>query len=488
MRLTTITRMSLPAGVVHRCATDITTGQAECTPLSFDQARHASLGRRTGSWMALAFRLPFPADRDHVARAWSVVIARHGTLRTVIEGGDGGGDGDTRDEGERRDDDELRLRPVTVRQLGWQTPQARPGEDPRAVLRRVFDEACCPFATPAHALCLVEPYAPADPHDQPELPVVVIGLDHSHVDAWSLLVLMRDFCSCLDDLACGLEPGTCLPPAAPFAEHTRELAARPPAPPEIHRRWAAILERGGGEMPVFPLDLGDVSTPRDEVVEVRDVLDPDGVAALETASAAEGVRMIAVALAEMTAVFQRRAGVGLRAVLPVHSRHHERWHDSVGWFITNSVVECVDPDARACGAAVRDAVELGSHALGPILQPHGGMPHTPGMFAVSWLDYRRLPLEVNLSLNPQHVSAAIRTTGVMVWFVINGSGLHVRCRYPDTARARESVGGWLDELCAGLAQRALNQVEPRDPDGQAEPRDPARGRPAATPRPANARA
>ncbi|UVE93707.1 hypothetical protein [Dietzia sp. B32] len=486
MRLTTVTRMSLPDGVVHRFATDVTPAQGSDRPPSFDQARHASLGPRAGSWMAVAFALPFPADRDHIARAWLAVIARHGTLRTVLTGG--GHDRDDHEGRPDRDDDELRLRPVTVQSLGWRTPPAEPGEDPRAVLRRVFDEACCPFAQPAHALCLVEP------RDEQERPVVVIGLDHSHVDAWSLLVLMRDFCSCLDDLACGLEPGTCLSPAAPFSEHTAELGARPPAPDDVHRRWAEILARGGGEMPVFPLDLGDISSPREEVVEVRDVLDPAGVAALEDAAAVDGVRMISVAIAEMTDVFRRRAGVGLRAVLPVHSRHDvrtSRWNDSVGWFITNSVIECDDPDPTVCAAAVREAVDLGSHALGPILAPYGGMPHTPGMFAISWLDHRRLPVDVDLSLNPQHVSAAIRTDGVMVWFVVSASGLHVRCRYPGTDAARDSVGGWLDELCTGLIRRATSVADEVGPRGQvreAAARTPAPGRPAATPRRATARA
>ena len=367
----------------------------------------------------------------------------------------------------------MRIRPVEVRPVGWRTPDAAPGEDPRSVLRRVFDEACDPFAEPSHALCVVEP------HDRRERAVVVIGLDHCHVDAWSLLVLMRDLCSCLDQLARGVEPGSGLPAAAPFAEHTRTLAERPAAPPEVHARWAEVLARGGGGMPVFPLELGDVTQPRPEVVEVRDVLDPVGLVALERTAASGGVRMIAVAMSEMTAGFRRRGGTGLRAVLPVHSRQDPRWHDSVGWFITNSVIECSDPDPRACAAAVRDAVELGSHALGPILEPYGGMPHTPGMFAISWLDHRRLPVDVDPALEPQHVSATIRTNGVMVWFVVNDSGLHVRCRYPDTARARESVGGWLDELCAGLADRAFSGAAPRGPD---------RGRPAATRRRATVRA
>lgn len=506
MRLTTVTRMELPDGVVHRYVTKISPAQGADLPPSFDQARHASLGPRAGSWMALAFTLPPAADRDLVARAWLGVIERHGTLRTVLEGGGrrgryGAGHGVGHGRGDDEVDDELRLRPVTVQPLGWRVPRTGPGEDPRAVVRRVFDEACSPFARPAHALCLVQP------RDPRERPVVVIGFDHGHVDAWSLLVVMRDFCSGLDDLARGLEPGAGLPPAAPFAEHTAELAARPPAPARVHEKWAAIMDRGAGGMPVFPLDLGDISVPREQVVEVRDVLDPDGVAALEAAAAAGGVRMIALAVAEMTAVLRRRVGVGLRAVLPVHSRHDpdrpHRWDDSVGWFITNSVIECDDPDPVACAAAVREAIELGSHALGPILAPYGGMPHTPGMFAVSWLDHRRLPIDVDPGLHPQHVSAVIRTDGVMVWFVVNGSGLHVRCRYPDTAAARASVGGWLDELCVGLVRRALGALSPAeagalqtsggreagDPDALSGARPgPGRGRPASRSRPATARA
>ncbi|MBR7508659.1 hypothetical protein KC216_22630, partial [Mycobacterium tuberculosis] len=69
------------------------------------------------------------------------------------------------------DDDELRLRPVAVHPIGWRVESAGRDEDSRSVVRRVFDQACCPFATPSHALCLVEP------EGGDERPVVVIGLD-----------------------------------------------------------------------------------------------------------------------------------------------------------------------------------------------------------------------------------------------------------------------------------------------------------------------
>ena len=429
--------MDVPAGRVHTLETTVRHLPGQGSPASFDQRRHARLGSRPGSWMALALRLPFPATRDELARAWLAVVARHGTLRTVVTGTPGS------------DDDPLRLADVEVTGGRWHTPCPEPGGDPRPVLRRLLDRACDPFAAPSHRLCLVEPDDPA------RTPVVVVGLDHCHVDAWSLLVLMRDLVTCLDDVVKGREPGAAAAPAPAFAEHTRELAARPSPPVWVHERWSRVLDAGDGGMPVFPLDLGDVSEPRDEVVEVRDVLGPDALDRLEEAARAAGVRMIALAVSEMTRVVAERGGGPLRAVLPVHSRGGDgRWDDSVGWFITNSVLECASPDPADCARAVREAVALGAHALDPVLGPHGGMPHTPGMFAVSWLDNRRLPVDVDLSLRPQHVSASIRTTGVMVWFVVNATGLHVRCRYPDTGTARYTVGAWLDEVCRGLARRA----------------------------------
>jgi hypothetical protein len=203
-------------------------------------------------------------------------------------------------------------------------------------------------------------------------------------------------------------------------------------------------------MPVFPLPLGDVEVPPPAVVEVRDVLDAGEVRRFQAFAHDRGVRMIAVATSVMTRVVAEQAGVPFRAVFPVHSRYEERWHDSVGWFITNAVIESTDPDLHASAAAVSEAIRLGSHPLGPILAPHGGMRVPPRMFAVSWLDTRRLPVAVPEGLELQYVGAVMPTDGVMVWFIVNDTGLHLRCRYPDTPRSRASVGGWLDAVGDGL--------------------------------------
>ena len=426
MRLTNVAQMALPDGRLSSYAVRAGDALGRERPVSFDQGRHVGEGPRPGSWMAVSFRMPVAADRHGIATAWGAVTTRHGTLRTAFA---------------LDPDGRVRLHEVAPAAGAWVEHPVEQGRAVRDVLREVLDAACSPLERPSHRMCLVEP--------EGERPVVVIGADHSHVDMWSLLVVVRDLLAGLDDLAAGRAPLGDAPPVAAFADHTAVLAAMPPAPPGVPERWAAILEASGG-MPVFPLPLGEVAPPPPAIVEVRDVLDADEVRRFQAFAHGQGVRMIALATSVMTRVVADRAGTPFRAVFPVHSRYEERWHDSVGWFITNAVIESADPDLHACARAVTEAIRLGSHPLGPILEPHGGMVVPPGMFAVSWLDTRRLPVAVPEGLELQYVGAVMPTDGVMVWFIVNDTGLHLRCRYPDTAQSRESVGGWLDAVGDGL--------------------------------------
>ncbi|MEH3052705.1 MAG: condensation domain-containing protein [Patulibacter minatonensis] len=435
MRLTNVAQMDLVAGSVHSYAVRVAPGRDRRRPVSFDQGRHVGEGPRPGSWMAIAFRLTAPATHAELAAAWDAVVARHGTLRTVFSRADGG---------------ELELHEVAVESGTWTEHEVAEGRLTRDVLREVFDEHCQPYARPSHRLVVVQPPAGAD-DPRPEF---VIGSDHSHVDMWSLVVLVRDLVTCLDDLRAGRPLGADLPEAPSFAEHTSELEAMAFAPPEIHERWASILDAGGGAMPAFPLPLGELDPVPAEVVEVRDVLDAAETEHLAGIARARGVRLLALGVSVLTEVTAQLAGgQPMRAVFPVHSRHDERWREAVGWFITNAVIESIDPDPVACTAAVREATGLGSWPLAPILAPYGGMPPRPGLFALSWLDVRRLPVPAAEATDLRYVSAAIRTDGVMIWFLVNSSGLHLRCRYPDTPEARANVGRWLDAVHHGI--RAL---------------------------------
>ncbi|MBS43503.1 MAG: hypothetical protein CMH83_10155 [Nocardioides sp.] len=408
----------------------------ERLPVSFDQRKHVSSGDRAGSWMAISWRLDDPVAHDRLADAWVRVVARHGTLNSVFSPTD-------------VPQGTPVLREVVVGPGEWHEHPVAADADVRLVLRDLLDEACVSYAAPSYRLCLVEPDAPEDGR-----PVVVIASDHAHVDMWSLLVLARDLLVMLDDLDAGRDPGADLPVAPAFSRHTAELRARPPVPARIRHRWDAILRASGGVMPRFPLPLGDVSEPRPQVVEVRDVLDAEELVGLVDQASLRRVRVLPLVVSVLTTLSLELAGEPLRAVFPVHSRHGEGYTDACGWFITNAVLECEDPDPTVCTARVKEAVALGSWPLADVLAPYGGMPEAPGMFAVSWLDLDRLPVGLDPRHSGQFVSADIRTDGVMIWFVRDARGVHLRCRYPDTPEARVSVSTWLDAVCDRLGALA----------------------------------
>ncbi|WP_369045745.1 peptide synthetase [Sinomonas sp. P10A9] len=434
MRLTTVAHMVLPEGSLDSFAVRAEPDPARELPVSYDQGRHVGRGDREGSWMAVSFRLPHAPCRVALGEAWQAVIARHGTLRTVFS----------------PDGPRVRLHEATVDDGAWRRHEVGAHGTTRDALRALLDAECRPFAAPSYLLALVTP-APGEPDARP---VVVVASDHAHVDMWSLLILAHEVLAGTDPAARdSAAPDPAAPPAS-FADHTRTLAAMPEAPAGVIAHWREILRAGGGGMPVFPLPLGDVSQPSPAVVEVRDVLREDELSRLEERGRARGVRLLPAVLSELARLFQDLAGAPLRAVFPVHSRNEQRWRESVGWFITNAVLDIAEPDPASCAAAVEEAVRLGAYPLAPIFERIGSAEEPPGMFAISWLDMRRMPLGIDSALEPQFVSAMLPTDNIMVWFIVAGDGLHLRCRYPDNPVARTTVGALLDEFTHRIAEAA----------------------------------
>ena len=431
MRLTNVAHLRLPFGRLWGYDVSVS-DLGRQLPVSFDQRIHVGAGPRSGSWMALSIRLPAGVSRQSLADAWLAVIARHGTLRTAFTPG---ADGDPQ------------LHEIDIHPGRWVEHEITPGQAVNDALRVVLNATCSPYARPSHRLCVLETAAGL---------TVVIAADHAHVDMWSMLVIARDLLSVLDDARSGRTSSLQPPPA--FVVHTQALLDRPAAPDHVRARWAQIISDSGGVMPRFPLPLGECG-PYPERVEVRDVFDVDDGAAFVAQARDDGVSTLALAVVAMTAVTSELAGAPLRAVFPVHSRFEEKWHDSVGWFITNSVLESAVAEPHAAAAAVKEAVQLGSWPLADVLAPWGGMPVAPGMFAISWLDQTRLPVRIDsVGLDAQYVSASVDTDGVMLWFIRDESGLHLRCRYPDTAEARTNVGAWLDLLVGRLQALAQSSV------------------------------
>ncbi len=417
MRLASIVSAGLPAGALHSLDLRLRPFPDAPVQVSFDQGRHVGAGDRPGSWLALSLRVPEHAP-ENLERAWRRVVARHGDLRTVFSRGDDGA---------------LACHEAEVDCRGWDEHPV--GSSMDAAVRELLDATCRPFGAPSHRLCRITP----DADGVDGRPVVVIASDHAHVDMWSMMVLAHDLLE-------ALETGEDLPHAASFGEHSALLASAPPAPIDVREAWEQALAEGGDTMPVFPLPLGELSAPVPDVVEVRDVLDAAGAEGLAAAAAGQGVRTTALALALLAQVTEQLSGQRLRAVFPVHSRDEQRWLSSCGWFITNAVLDVPAADPAEAAAAVRRALTLGSVPLAPIFAPRGGMPVPAGMFALSWMDMRRMSVSLPVTADARAITASVPTNGLMIWFVLEDAGLHLRCRYPDTAVAHRSVSAWLDEI------------------------------------------
>ena len=219
--------------------------------------------------MAIAFTLPTVVERERLSAAWLAVIARHAALRSVFvqeDGCDGVDPGD------------FSLEEVAISAGGWVEHDVAPGQAMNEALKRVLDERCTPFSAPSHRLCAIETVSDT---------TVIIGVDHSHTDMWSMLVILRDLLAAMGESAGEGVPQLAEVPA--FAEHTASMRGRRPAPEEIRHRWAEVLAASGGVMPRFPLSLG-APGPHVERVEVRDVLDVDDAAAFSAQARSISIR------------------------------------------------------------------------------------------------------------------------------------------------------------------------------------------------------
>ena len=146
-----------------------------------------------------------------------------------------------------------------------------------------------------------------------------------------------------------------LPPASlsktvPLVTVTVNCVSGPTISREPQLRYESPDVSGNSTAVPSPVTFALVTVSAPEVVEVREVMDAVEYDAFAGAAKAAGTSTIGLAMSALTDVTRRLADAPLRAVFPVHSRHEPRWHDSSGWFITNSVLECDDAAPTACAA------------------------------------------------------------------------------------------------------------------------------------------
>ncbi|MFE1593345.1 condensation domain-containing protein [Nocardia sp. NPDC058705] len=439
MHVTTIDRYAPEPGTfVHWTVPADDAGAVESPiPPSFNQLVHLA-GAESGSiWLAAAFDVAGPLDRDRLTVAYRGLIARHGTLRSSFT---------MTPSGPRRF-----LRPVPSR-LDPQPDVAHGSATAlREALRHHSDLRCAPFAARAYLLAAI---------DRPHTSTIVCAFDHAYVDAYSIAVIIDD----LRLLYHGCEPET-LPATGDFLEYCATSVELGPDDPRVDG-WREFFGDQGVVPPSFPLDLGlEPGERAPQAVELRRLLSAEATESFESFCRAHDAGLFAGALAALAhGVARAGGGKRLRMLFPLHTRREPRWHNAVGWFTTNApvAVEAMHDYAdsvRHAQKSVRAAIELGTAPLAEVLSALGGLrPSRADIFMVSYIDYRQLPGAADhRAVNATHISNTGSADDVQLWLSRSDEGLALRARYPATPTAHTVVRAFVDDV-EGVLRTQCAQV------------------------------
>jgi hypothetical protein len=439
LHVTTIDRYSPGPGVLLQWSVNSSAGRAVTSPVppSFNQAFHLAGADAGTVWLAAAFDVDGRIDTKALERAYRVLIARHGTLHSGFVKGDGG------IERELHDASKLALEQRTA-------VETTTSAELRDVLWSSLNDACHPFGFPAYLLAAI---------DRADRSTVFCGFDHSHVDAYSMSIIVDDLHQLYQ--AAKAEPGGFIgddmPMAGNFVDYcAAESDAVPVGPTDPRMRaWLDFFAEHDNRAPSFPLDLGlPVGEKAPQAVDLRHLLGPEATDAFEARCRRAGASVFAGVLAAMAQCVRVLGGGSQLALLfPVHTRRSEPWQNAVGWFTTNapltvSAAEDFTETLTRTGPALRDAVKLGEVPVPQVLEALGGIHRDrDDIFMVSFVDYRTLPGSgTHDEIGATHVSNVTEADDVQFWISRTDRGLALRTRFPDTVASLSVIDAFLGEL------------------------------------------
>lgn len=393
-----------------------------------------------GRWIGTVFEMD--AALDPVAwretlRQWHI---RHEGLRTTVAG----------EGGQQR----WVLEPGAVGIAAQPVTGLTEGIAINAFLTEVLETQLSPLAWPHLLAATVE-------HPDTGDFTVLIGADHSVLDAYSQVILILELRALYRDLRDGIAPreSATFGSAADFAAVERaaigDLTTDCPGvavwrdflgTDRALPRFAPTLSIAGAEPPVQP----SVS---------RRVLDRIELEAVERALDGRGQRLSVAVFAALALAYQRTFGTDrMRTVMPVATRPELCWLESMGWFVNVVPVEiATDPAAGTAAAldtaraALRHARAAGTTSWCRALELLG-IAETP-TFGISFLDIRALPgYEIIEDLRGRTLRAeSYSPDEVYFWVIRAADGLRVSTRYP-AGLPTEVMDGFLTEFGTAVAE------------------------------------
>ncbi|MHA5048731.1 condensation domain-containing protein [Streptomyces sp. SD15] len=289
---------------------------------------------------------------------------------------------------------------------------------------------------------------------------VYMAFDHSNVDSYSIQRIPAE----IDEFyTAGIEGRTVAETPVgsyvDFCESERAAADRIDDTHEIVARWREFIDRCGGQLPNFPVDLGlepDGNLPTQKLMREM-LVGADDAAAFEAYCRPFGGSLVGVLAATSLIAHEIGGEPVYRAIVPFHTRVKSQWSDSVGWYVGGAPIEvpvAQDPDFRSTLEAVRTTLRtnrsMARMPLARVLRLLGSdfRPTSPDLYSiVSFVDARGIPGSDRWA--DQKAYGLIRVSygdKACVWFNRLHEGLWFGCRYPDTEIAYKNMRLYVERL------------------------------------------
>ncbi|MEW2622162.1 condensation domain-containing protein [Streptomyces sp. NPDC048106] len=290
---------------------------------------------------------------------------------------------------------------------------------------------------------------------------VYLAFDHSNMDAYSLTRIAAE----VHELYTAHTEGRPVEPAAPaasyvdFCEIERADADRLDGGHDIVARWREFIRRGGGTLPVFPVDLGltpGAPLPRQALL-CEPLVDAEAAAAFEAYCRPYGGSLVGMLAATALIVRELGGQPVYRTVVPFHTRVRSRWTDSVGWYVGGAPIEVPLegdrglPDVlRTVRAELGAARKLARMPLARVLALLGAdfRPTSPDLYSIiSYVDTRAVPGAARWEEMRAHGLLRVSYGDqVCVWVNRRREGLWLASRYPDTDAAAKNMRLYVERL------------------------------------------
>jgi hypothetical protein len=289
---------------------------------------------------------------------------------------------------------------------------------------------------------------------------IYLAFDHSNVDAYSIYRIPAEIHELYEAALQGHAVET--PPVASYIDFCaieRTNADQIDDTHTIVARWREFVAACDGTLPPFPIDLGlDPEGPLPTQKVMREMLvDDTAAAAFEAYCRPYGGSLVGILAATALIVHEIGGQQVYRTVVPFHTRAKSQWMDSVGWYVGGAPIEVPvarAPDVDSALEMVRDELRK-SRRLSRIpiarvlrLLGHDFRPTSPDLYSiVSFVDTRGIPGSDRWQDMKAH--GLIRVSygdQVCVWVARHHDGLHLGCRYPDTAVAHKNMRRYVEAL------------------------------------------